>query len=142
MALEATCKKQQQVDVEIKHYFANGVYAREMYLPKGVLVVGKIHNFENICIVSKGTVTVATDEGTETYTAPHTLIGKAGVKRALFAEEDTVWTTFHTSIDDDLEKIEQHHIAPSYEEFRLREKLNVVANNSSSSDNSSIVSSK
>lgn len=134
MDLEATCKKQEQVDVLVEHYFANGVYARQMYLPKDVLVVGKIHNFENISVISKGKVRVATDTGVEVIEAPATFIGAAGVKRVILALEDTIWTTFHTSIDDDVAKIEQHHIAPSYDALRLLQEKNYdMASNSGSS---------
>jgi hypothetical protein len=115
--LEATCKKQVQVDIPVKHYFANGVYAREMYVPKGVGLVGKIHRFENINVISKGKVMVFTDQGVSTLTAPCTFVGKAGVKRAIVALRDTIWTTFHTSVNDDVDQIEQHHIAPSYTEL-------------------------
>lgn len=133
LELEATCKKQEQVDVLVEHFFANGVYARQMYLPAGIVGVGKIHRFENICVVSKGKVRVTTDEGSEVITAPATFVGKAGVKRVLLAIEDTIWTTFHTSLDDDLEKIEQHHIAPSYEDLKLlQENKHVMVNNSGS----------
>lgn len=137
LEIEATCKKQEQVDVLVEHFFANGVYARQMYLPAGVLAVGKIHKFENICVVSKGVVRVTTDEGFDVITAPATFVGKAGVKRVLLALEDTIWTTFHTSIDDDLEKIEQHHIAPSYEELRLllQENKHGMVNNSGDCSN-------
>lgn len=136
LAIEATCKKQEQVDVLVEHFFANGVYARQMYLPAGVLAVGKLHKFENICVVSKGVVRVTTDEGFDVITAPATFVGKAGVKRVLLALEDTIWTTFHTSIDDDLDKIEQHHIAPSYEELRLlQENKHVMVNNSGGCSN-------
>jgi len=141
--LQATCKKQEQIDVPIQHYFANGVYAREMSLPAGVLIVGKIHNFENLCVISKGKVRVVTDEGTAELSAPTTFVGKAGVKRVILALEDTVWTTFHTSIDDDLEKIEQHHIAPSYDDFKLlQETQHVMVNYRSDSNNDSIDSCK
>jgi hypothetical protein len=143
MSLEAACKKQEQCEVVIQHFFASGIYAREMYLPKGVLIVGKIHKFDNICIISKGKVRVVTDQGTEVLEAPTTLIGKAGVKRVILALEDTVWTTFHTSIDDDLVKIEEHHIAPSYADFELsQEKQHVMVNHSGGGNNSRIDSSQ
>src|ERR1700677_1255262 len=45
-----------QVEFPIKHYFSKGVYAREMFLPKGHFCVGKIHKHENLMILSQGDV--------------------------------------------------------------------------------------
>jgi ABC-type hemin transport system ATPase subunit len=34
-------------DYVLKHHFADGIYAREMHIPKGHVIVGKIHRHEN-----------------------------------------------------------------------------------------------
>jgi hypothetical protein len=38
--LEAETKKHEQIELKIVHYFANGLYAREMHMPSGKLVTG------------------------------------------------------------------------------------------------------
>lgn len=84
-----------KIEVPILNHFSNGVYAREMRMPKDCLVIGKIHRFENMSIVSKGVVSVLTEFNVEQYRAGDVVIAPAGVKRVLFAHEETYWTTVH-----------------------------------------------
>lgn len=84
-----------QLDIEPVHYLADGLYAREITIPAGVVATGKIHKFEHINIVSKGTISVWTEEGLRRIDAPATLISQPGMKRVGYAHADTVWTTIH-----------------------------------------------
>lgn len=104
----------------LTHRFADGVYAREIFLPKGHIIIGKIHRYGHLNVISKGKVAVLTEFGVETYTAPCTFISKPGTKRIVGMLEDTVWTTFHgihPGEEGDLEKIEDRIICKSYEEY-------------------------
>lgn len=118
-----TCMKQMpehQIEIAPKHYFAEGLYAREVLIPKGCVATGKIHLFEHINIVSKGDVSVMTDDGIKRIQAPATIISRPGTKRVAWAHEDTVWTTIHATAETDAEKIEAALVVESYEEFALR----------------------
>lgn len=107
-----------QVELPLKHYFAPGAYGREIFIPKGCVCVGKIHKHAHLSIISKGDVTVVTEqEGRIRMKAPYTFVSQPGAKRVVFAHEDTIWTTFHVTNETDLEKIEDDVIARSYEEF-------------------------
>jgi hypothetical protein len=113
----------------LNHYFAPvvdeygcGTYAREIHLPKGSLVVGKIHRHAHINIISKGEVSVATEHGKKYYTAPCTFVSEVGLKRAVLVEEDTIWTTIHLTKhlgEDKLGAVEEEVIAESYEDIGL-----------------------
>ena len=100
-----------QLDVPIRHFFAAGVYGREMTVPAGCVVVGKIHKYEQINVLSKGEVSVQTDEGVQHFSAPHTFIGTAGAKRVFHTHSEIVWTVFHATPETDVEKIEEIFIA-------------------------------
>ena len=103
-------------DFVTRHHFAPGSYAREIELPAGSLVVGKIHIHAHVNVLSKGRALVATPDGVEELCAPLTFVSKPGTKRAVFAIEDVVWTTIHCVGDErDLAKIEALLIAPSFE---------------------------
>lgn len=96
------------------------VYAREIFLPKGSTIVGKIHKHTHLAFLLKGIVVVATERGVERLEAPHTWISEAGVKRALYVEEDAIVTTVHLTEhhgEDRLAEIEGEVIAKTYEEF-------------------------
>jgi quercetin dioxygenase-like cupin family protein len=106
----------------VTHHHAPGLYAREIFIPAGVLIVGKIHKHSHVNTISKGRVIVATEFGTQELVAPVTFVSVPGTKRAVVAQEDTIWTTYHPTEETDLAKIEEEVIAPdflAYEQWRL-----------------------
>lgn len=108
-------------------------YAREMFIPKGTLIIGKIHRHQHLNFISKGRVRVFTEFGEKYLKAPCTFISEVGLKRAVYAEEDTIWTTVHLTqfeSEAELDKIEQEVISPSYDDMGLidsTEKLAQIA---------------
>lgn len=115
-ALEAQMRTYPQVDIPPRHYFAKGLYAREITIPRGTLLTGKIHTTQHINIISRGDITVLTEQGPKRVTAPCTLISPPGTKRLGYAHEETVWTTIHANPDDltDPDVLESILITPVY----------------------------
>ena len=105
-----------QVELPIFHHFSKGVYARELHIPKGIFIIGKIHKFRNLNVLSKGECSVLSIDGVMRLKAPHTMVSSPLVKRAIYAHEDCVWTTIHGTDETDLEKIEEEVILKTYEE--------------------------
>jgi len=118
VALEREMLKCQQVQIEPVHYFAKGLYAREITIPKGTLLTGKIHLQEHLNIISKGDISVLTDDGIRRLVAPVTIISKPGIKRVGYAHEETVWTTIHACDVTDVDKIEEALVVDTFEQFR------------------------
>lgn len=83
-----------QVDCPIRHYFAPGLYAREIKIPKGTVLVGAVHKTHNLAVLSAGRLQLVTDDGVIEIAAPHTLAVMPGQKNAAVALEDSVWTNF------------------------------------------------
>jgi len=104
--LEAVMLDMPQYEAEIKHYHANGFYAREMRIPAGVVLVGKTHASEHLCFISQGKCLVVSEEFTGEVSAPYTYVSKPGAKRAITALEDLVWTTVHRTELSDLDALE------------------------------------
>jgi|Deesub1362B_J571_1020462.scaffolds.fasta_scaffold11400_1 hypothetical protein len=77
------------------HVFADGVYSREIHIPAGHIIVGKIHRFESMVYVMKGKLLVADEFGIKMVTAPAQFVSKAGVQRIAYILEDTVWMDVH-----------------------------------------------
>ena len=115
--LEEMMSTMPQVELPLKHIFTTGVYAREIFIPAGTCVTGKIHRHAHLNFISRGHVTVRTKDGIEELRGPCTMVSSAGTKRALVAHEDTIWTTIHANPTDerDLEKLEAFIIAPDYD---------------------------
>jgi len=117
-AFEAEMYKQPQVELEVKHYFSDGVYARELAIPAGVLLTGKIHKYQQINILSKGKIRVLTDNGVVEVEAPFTVVSPPGTKRIAFSVTDCVWTTFLPTDETDPKKIEDKFTAATEEEYQ------------------------
>ena len=102
---------------QVKHHFAPGSYGREMTLPAGLVVVGKIHKHAHINVISKGRVQVFTEqEGVLELAAPCTFVSSPGTKRVVHVLEETVWTTVHVTDKTDLAEIEREVIATDFKE--------------------------
>lgn len=103
----------------LKHSFSDGIYVREITIPEGMLIVGKIHKHEHPNFLLKGEVVVITEKGKETLTGPCSMISKAGTKRALYAVTKLVWTTIHHNPTNtqDLNELEKIVIADNYNEY-------------------------
>tara|TARA_R110002012_G_scaffold220010_1_gene391501 strand:+ start:272 stop:748 length:477 start_codon:yes stop_codon:yes gene_type:complete len=106
-------------DLPVQHTFSDGVYAREAFLPKDSIVVGKIHRHGHLNIISRGKVVVVTEFGIQHLEGPITFVSKPGTKRVVRALEDTQWTTIHLneSNTQDLAELEKQIIATSYEQL-------------------------
>lgn len=101
----------------LKHTFAEGVYVREIFIPKGCVLTGKIHKHSHPNFLMRGEVVVVTENGgREHLKAPLSMISAPGTKRAIVALEDTVWITVHVTEETDLEKIEEYVIAKDYDD--------------------------
>lgn len=107
----------------LKHSFADGIYVREIFIPKGWLIVGKIHKHAHPNFLMSGEVSVVTEGGgIERIKGPRSMISPAATKRALYAHTDLVWITVHSNPGDttDLEELEDLIIAKSYDELQLK----------------------
>ena len=116
-SLEAVMKVMPQVELKVIHHFSKGVYARELHIPAGVTLVGEIHKFENLNILSQGTMIVTTEEGMREVSAPFTVVSPPGTKRAAHTLTDCIWTTIHGTNETDVDEIEHHFIAKSEQEW-------------------------
>src|SRR6185437_2392585 len=108
-------------DFETTHHFEPGIYMRECLIPKGFIVTGKIHKTGHLNILSKGKITVWTEDGMKTLEAPAVINSKPGIKRVGLAHEDTIWMTVHSNPTDerDIKSVEARLFADSFDEAYL-----------------------
>lgn len=106
-----------QVEIPTVHYFAKGLYARQITIPKGVLATSAIHLFEHIDIIPQGDISVLTDNGMKRVKGPVTFVSQPGLKRIGYAHEDTIWISIIACEERDLAKIEETLVVKTYEEF-------------------------
>ena len=98
--LEAAVCALPQVDCPVRHYFAPGLYAREMTIPAGTVVTGAVHKTDNLIVVSMGRLQIVMADGTREVKAGDTIICQRGMKNAVVALEDARWTNFMHNPDN------------------------------------------
>jgi hypothetical protein len=101
----------------LTHRFAEGIYVREIRIPAGTVLTGKLHKHQHPNVLLHGEVLVVTEHGgREHLVAPLVMMSPPGTKRAVLALADTVWITIHANPDNtqDLAVLEDQIIAPDY----------------------------
>jgi hypothetical protein len=89
-------KEDDIIECPLVHRFTDGMYIRQIFMPKGSLVTSKIHNTEHPFTVSLGAAAVSIDgEAWDHIVAPYTGITQPGTRRVLYILEDCIWTTYH-----------------------------------------------
>lgn len=117
-ALEAEITNLPPVETPVTHHFADGIYGREMFIPAGTVLTGKIHRFSTLNVLIEGEITVTTPEGMRRLKAPAVFVSPPGGKKAGFAHTNVRWLNVHPTEETDLAAIEQQFIEP--EEFPAR----------------------
>lgn len=107
------------VEIEEKalfHYYTDTEYIRELFIPKGMLIIGKKHKTRHSNIIAEGKIIVKTENFQYTYEAPSVFISDAGERKVVYALEDTTFITVHNKVRNEtlksLEKrlVEKEHI--------------------------------
>jgi hypothetical protein len=103
----------------LEHTFSDGIYVRQITIPAGCLVVGKIHKHEHPNFLLTGSARIATEDGYEELKAPCSMISKAGTKRVLYTITECVWTTIHLNPNNtiDQEELDARNVVETYEEY-------------------------
>lgn len=107
------------MELPVKHSFAPGMYIREMFIPKGTVIVGKVHRAECINICPMGDIDIVTEAGDMRVTAPFNAVSAPGTQKIGFAREDTIWiNVFHTD-ETDIDTLERELAYSDAEAFVL-----------------------
>jgi hypothetical protein len=106
-----------QPDLPLRHWFAGGVYSRELFVPKGTLLLGKVHLTDHIFILLSGDLTFVTVDGPARLVAPAIFCAPAGSKKTMYANEDAVMVTNHMALHADHEFIAAAISVDTYAEY-------------------------
>lgn len=117
LMLEQEMLRHKQVEIPVRHYFSPGVYAREITIPAGTILTGRIHKYEQLNILSGGEMSVLTDDGMVKVAAPFTVVSPPGTKRIAFAHTECTWTTILATEEKDPDAIEVKFTVATEQEF-------------------------
>lgn len=105
------------VELKVEHDFSLGVYARILYIPAGVTLVGKLHKYPQINLLRQGELSVLVGSKIKRLKAPFVVASPAGTKRIAHVHRDTIWVTIHSTGLTNLDEIERTFIAQSEQEY-------------------------
>lgn len=101
------------VPMPVQNHFAPHVYVREIFMPAGTFVIGKMHKTEHFNIITQGKVRILeANNSTHEVFAGDVFTSKAGVKKVLYIIEDTRWVTVHPTDTVDMNQLEEELIIP------------------------------
>jgi len=120
LEMEAFMRELPQVEMPVKHHFIDGVYMRELHIPAGTLLTGKIHNKENFSILASGTLRITNGTDSMIISAPHVMSDKPGIKRMGYAETDVVFINVIKTDLTDIDEIEKELVSETFEEFEMK----------------------
>lgn len=91
----------------VTHHFSDGLYTKEIPIPKDSFVMQHKHNYSHLSILAKGRVLVKVDEDVKEVSAPACLNIEAGKYHSIMALEDSVWFCIHATEETDLDNIDE-----------------------------------
>lgn len=113
-------------ELPLTHSFSEGIYTREIFIKKGMFVIGKIHKHEHTFFLMKGKLLLCSEEGVKEVEAPYYGTASAGTKRVALALEDTTFVNVHPNPNNtkDIEKLEDSFVVNSYKDYENYKLLN------------------
>ena len=118
VVIENAMRQYEQVDIPVKHSFADGLYMRQITIPAGTILTSAIHNYGQWDVMLTGDMSIVTDDGTiARVKAPFTSASGPGMKRLGYAYEDTTWISVTATKETDIEAIEAALYSYTYEEY-------------------------
>jgi len=92
----------------VKHHLRDGLYTREILMPKGMLVVSFIHKQNHPSFFLSGEMSVLLDTGeVKRIKAPMTVMTDIGTQRVAYMHEDCVWACVYRTDATTIEEAEK-----------------------------------
>jgi hypothetical protein len=121
VALEDSLKAiDRPIEFELRHFFANGVYVRELIIPAGVVLTGQIHKHEHIAICTQGEISIFDEAGLRRVKAGDVFVSRPGIKRAGYAHSETRFLNvlrMSNPEERDLQVLEAEFVAGTVAEY-------------------------
>jgi quercetin dioxygenase-like cupin family protein len=117
LAFEDLMKQEPQVELPVEHFFSKDVYARALFIPKGIILTGEIHKYSQINFLLSGEMQVLVGDRMEHIKAPFMVVSPPGTKRLARALENSVWVTVLGTNETDPDVIWKTFIAKDEQEF-------------------------
>lgn len=102
----------------VKHHLRDGLYTREILMPKGMLVVSFIHKQNHPSFFMSGEMSVLLDTGdVKRIKAPMVVMTDIGTQRVAYMHEDCVWACVYRTDAKTIEEAEKDVYTEDFREL-------------------------
>ena len=102
----------------VKHHLEDGLYTREIFMPKDSLVVSFIHKQNHPSFFLSGEMSVLTDTGeVKRIKAPMKVMTQTGTQRVAYMHEDCVWVCVYRTDKETIEEAEKDVYTTDFKEL-------------------------
>lgn len=102
----------------VKHHIKDGLYTREIFMPKGSIVVSFIHKQNHPSFFLSGEMSILKDTGeVERVKAPMKVMTEIGTQRVAYMHEDCVWVCVYRTDKETIEEAEKDVYTEDYKEL-------------------------
>lgn len=91
----------------VEHILCDGTYTRKLFIPRGTVLVGKIHRKDCVNVVAAGDISLLTEHGMKRVQAGFTGVSRAGIMKVGYAHADTIFLNVFRTDKTDLAEIEE-----------------------------------
>ena len=99
----------------VTHHLKDGLYTREVFMPKGSLVVSFIHLTNHPSFFMKGEMSILMDNGeVKRIKAPMIVQTEVGTQRVAYMHEDCVWACVYKTDKKTIEQAEKDVYTENY----------------------------
>ena len=102
----------------LKHHIKDGVYTREIFMPKGMVVISFIHKTNHPSFFMSGEMSIITDKAeVKRIKAPMVLQTEMGTQRIAYMHEDCVWVCVYRTDAETVEEAEKELYTENFMEL-------------------------
>lgn len=113
--------QEMETTLPIKHHVEGGLYTRELFIPKGHLVVSYIHKQNHPSFLLKGDISILLDTGEiQRLKAPYKAFTKIGTQRVCYTHEDVTWVCVYKTRCKKIKSIEKEIYTLNYKELPMK----------------------
>lgn len=92
----------EQTHCPLSHRFEQGLYIREIIIPAGSLIIGRVHRHGHVCQLLEGSLFLIHREGhREAFQAPSQILTLPGYQMVVYAVTDVRAQTVHPNPSDE-----------------------------------------
>jgi hypothetical protein len=111
-------QSEMQETLPVKHNLKDGLYTREIFMPKGTLVVSFIHKQNHPSFFLSGEMSVLNDKGeVDRIKAPMKVMTEIGTQRVAYMHEDCVWVCVYRTDKETIEEAEKDSFTEDFREL-------------------------